>query len=155
MIRPAVPSDKVQVVELLRASHAGAGFDKVDGLTGFSFQFDVDCAERLFVSHLLLGRNLAIVHDVDGVAKGILMAAAYEHKFGHVWLASETVWWIDPAHRGGSAAIRMLDAYEAWAAKSGCKFAGMAGMGDDPGIAALYQRRGYTRAETHHLKAVS
>ncbi len=154
MIRPAVPNDKVQVVELLRASHAGAGFDKADGLTGFSFPFDIDYAERLFASHLLLGRATAIVHDVDGIARGILMASAYEHKFGPVWLANETVWWIDPSHRGGSTAIRMLDAYESWAAKSGCKFAGMVGMGDDPNIAALYQRRGYTRAETHYLKAV-
>ena len=46
----------------------------------------------------------------------------------------------------------MLDAYETWAAAQRCAFAGMAGMGEDPVVAALYLRRGYRRAETHFLK---
>jgi hypothetical protein len=82
------------------------------------------------------------------------MATASEHPFGPVWLARETVWWIDPAHRG-SAAVRMLSEYEAWAAEQGCLFVGMAGMGDDPAVGKLYQRRGYRRAETHYLKSLS
>lgn len=153
MIRPAASTDKTHVIELLRDSRVGAGFDTPTGPTGFTFQFDPDYAERLFLIHLR-GRNLCIVYDVAGRAEGVLMAAATEHPFGPVWLARETVWWIDPAHRG-SAAVRMLDAYEAWAAAQGCQFVGMAGMGDDPAVAKLYQRRGYRVAETHYLKAFS
>jgi GNAT superfamily N-acetyltransferase len=151
MIRPATPKDRSRVVELLADSHVGAGFDTPAGATGFTFPFDPAYAERLFLSHLR-GRNLAIVHDVDGTAQGVLLATASEHPFGPVWLARETLWWIDPAHRGGTAAPRMLDAYEKWAAAQGCRFVGMAGMGDDPTVAKLYQRRGYARAETHFLK---
>ena len=80
------------------------------------------------------------------------MATASEHPFGPVWLARETLWWINPAYRGGTAAVRMLDAYEEWAALKGCLFVGMAGMGDDPAVAKLYRRRGYGHAETHYLK---
>lgn len=150
MIRPAVPTDRGRVVELLRDSRTAAGFDNPAGTTGFTFPFDPAYAERLFLLHLRR-RTLAIVHDIAGTAQGVLMAIAAEHPFGPVWLARETVWWIDPAHRG-SAAPRMLDAYEKWAATQGCQFAGMAGMGDDPAVGALYQRRGYARAETHFLK---
>lgn len=69
-------------------------------------------------------------------------------------LARETVWFIDPEYRG-TAAVRMLDAYERWAKSLGCVFTGMAGMGADPKVAKLYLRRGYRVAETHYLKALS
>lgn len=152
MIRPARVSDKTDVVRLLRESREGAGFDRKDGPTGFVFPFVPAYAERLFATHLRGPLVLCLVHDVGGVAKGVLMAVASEHPFGPVLLARETLWWINPAHRGGTTAVRMLDAYEEWAALKGCSFAGMAGMGDDPAVAKLYQRRGYGGAETHYLK---
>lgn len=154
MIRPALASDKARIVELLRDSRAGAEFDRADGLTGFAFPFVPVYAERMFARYLRGPRVLCLIHDVDGAAQGVLMAHAFEHDFGPVWVAQERVWWIDPAHRGGTAAPRMLDAYEKWAAAQGCTFVGMAGMGDDPAVMKLYHRRGYRRAETHCLKAL-
>lgn len=150
MIRAATSSDTARVIELLRASHQAAGFD---GSGCFVFPFVEAYAERLFVQHLEMMNGCALVHAVDGRAQGILLAVAHQHPFGPVWLASETVWWIDPNHRGRSA-FAMLDAYEAWAREKRCAYAGMAGMGDDPVIAKLYERRGYVTAETHFLKAV-
>ncbi|MBW7968111.1 GNAT family N-acetyltransferase [Bradyrhizobium sp. BR 10289] len=152
MIRSATRSDTARAIELLRDSRLAAGFDGT-GKSGFAFPFVASYAERLFVRHLEMMNGCALVHDVSGVAEGLLLAVAYEHPYGPVWLASETVWWIDPAHRGRSA-FAMLDAYEAWASGKGCSFVGMAGMDDDPIIARLYERRGYRHAETHFLKAV-
>lgn len=154
MIRRATNDDKSRVIELLRDSRLGAGFDKPDGLTGFTFPFDPIYAERLFVRYRVAPRTFCIVYDVDGRAEGILMAHAFEHDFGPVLIAQERVWWIDPNHRGSSAA-RMLNAYEEWAINSGCKFVGMAGMGEDPIVGELYKRRGFRVAETHYLKALS
>jgi hypothetical protein len=150
MIRPAGLNDMPRAVELLRASHLAAGFA---GSAGFSCPFVPAYAERLFVSHLEMMNACCLALDVAGVAQGLLLAMAYQHRFGPVWLACETVWWIDPAHRGRSA-IAMLDAYEAWAGSKGCVFAGMAGMGEDPDVAKLYLRRGYAAAEKHFLKAL-
>ncbi|MBR0962259.1 GNAT family N-acetyltransferase [Bradyrhizobium japonicum] len=152
MIRSGTISDTARAVELLRDSHAAAGFDGT-GASGFEVAFETSYAERLFVQHLEMMNGCALVNDIQGRAEGILLAVAHEHPFGPVWLASETAWWIDPEHRGYSA-FAMLDAYEAWARGKGCRFAGMAAMGDDPVIARLYERRGYVRAETHFLKAV-
>ena len=148
MTRQGKRSDTARVVELLRDSHAAAGFGGGDG---FTFPFVASYAERLFVAHLEMMNACALVNDIDGTAQGLLLAVAHEHPFGPVWLARETVWWIDPAHRGRSA-IAMLDAYEAWAKGKRCRFAGMAGMGDDPDVAKLYCRRGYSAAEKHFLK---
>jgi hypothetical protein len=153
MIRLATMADRTRAVELLAASHAGAGFDSPDGVSGFVFPFVPEYAEHLFVTHLANGNCYALAHDVGGVAQGLLLAVAYEHPFGPVWMARETVWWIDPAHRG-RVAIQMLDAFEDWARGKECRFVGMAGMGEDPDIGKLYQRRGYRAAERHFLKAV-
>lgn len=152
-IRPAVASDQARVVRLLKDSRAGAGFDDARGPTGFSFPFDPAYAARLFMHHLQSPDALCLVHAPGDVAQGILMAVAFEHPFGPVRLAKETVWWIDPSHRG-VAAVKMLGAYEAWAKDRGCVYAGMAGMGSDPAVARLYERRGYRHAESHYLKAV-
>lgn len=153
MVRAAVDADRMRVIRLLKDSREGAGFDAATGVTGFTFPFVAAYAERLFLAHRAEANALCLVHDVDGVAQGVLMAVASEHPFGPVWLARETVWWIDPAHRG-TAAVRMLDAYEDWARGRGCAFAGMAGMGEDPDVGRLYRRRGYRVAETHFLKAL-
>ncbi|UGX98226.1 GCN5 family acetyltransferase [Bradyrhizobium barranii subsp. barranii] len=150
MIRPGEIGDRTRAVTLLRDSHQAAGFA---GAGGFVFPFDCAYAARLYAAHLDQVNACCLVLDVAGVAQGVLLAIACEHPFGPVWLARETVWWIDPAHRGRSA-IAMLDAYEAWAASRRCAFAGMAGMGDDPDVAKLYLRRGYFAAERHFLKGL-
>lgn len=151
MIRLGEIRDRDAAVLLLRDSRAAAGFDASTGVTGFVFPFEPAYADRLFRAHVESEDGLCLVSEADGLAQGILMAWAAEHPFGPVRLARETVWWIDPGHRG-SAAPRMLDAYEAWAREQGCAYAGMAGMGEDPDVAKLYLRRGYRCAETHFLK---
>jgi hypothetical protein len=153
MIRLALIADCNRAVTLLRHSHIAAGFDRADGPSVFAVPFNEDYAMRLFLAHVSTPRMLCLALDVDGVAQGLLMAVAFEHPFGPVWMARETVWWIDLTYRG-NAAIRMLDAYERWAGEQGCAFAGMAGMGDDPDVAKLYLRRGYKPAEKHFLKVL-
>ncbi len=150
MIRRAHSSDRERVIELLKASHIAAGFDRADGPSGFVVPFQREFAERLFFLHLG-ARFLCLVNDVEGVAQGVLMAAAQQHPFGPVLFAHETVWWIEPEHRG-FAAVKMIDEYETWAVSLGCASVGMAGIGEDPEVAKLYLRRGYLKAETHFLK---
>lgn len=154
MIRPANPTDKGRVIELLRDSRVGAGFDRADGISGFTFPFDPAYAARLFAQHTTTASAVCFVHDVNGVAQGVLMGVAFDHPYGPVRVSKDSMWWIDPSHRGGTAAVRMLDAFEAWAKERGCAFGGIAGMGDDPNITRLLERRGYRSAEVHFLKAL-
>jgi hypothetical protein len=152
VIRLATEADKVAVIKLLAASHVAAGFADVGAGAVFAFPFEAAFAERLFLVHLM-PRHLCMVHDVEGVPRGVLMAIAAQHPFGPVWLARETVWFIERAYRG-LAAVKMLDGYESWARGLGCQYIGMAGMGDDPEVGRLYRRRGFAVAETHYLKAI-
>ncbi|WP_316191315.1 MULTISPECIES: GCN5 family acetyltransferase [unclassified Bradyrhizobium] len=158
-VRPATVTDTARCVELLRSFH-GAWRDEVGGSLVDAgadperLDFSADHAERVVRAHLRGGFACAFVFAVDGLAEGLLLAAAFEHSFAPLWIAKETAWWIEPQHRGSRAAGQMLDAYQGWARERGCVFGGMAGMGDDPDVGVLYRRRGYIVAETHFLKAL-
>lgn len=127
---------------LLKSAHAAAHLP---------FPFSGPHALALVERHYRLPDMLALVIGPEGSPNGLLLASAQDHPFAAVRFAMETVWWIDPAARGGAAGA-MLDAYEAWAKEQGCAFVGMAALATFPRAGAIYERRGYREAETHYLK---
>ncbi|NTA48138.1 GNAT family N-acetyltransferase [Agrobacterium tumefaciens] len=138
-VRFAGASDRDRVVALLRESHEAAGF---------TFPFQAAYADRLFQQHL--ASPMACVLVAGNPAQGVLMAVAFEHPFGAGRIAKETVWYVAREARGRGA-IRMLDAYEAWALSLGCVSAGMASLATND-VSSLYGRRGYSAVETHFMK---
>lgn len=138
-VRRAADSDRLRVVALLRDSHKAAGF---------TFPFDAARAEGLFKSHMLDGLVLMLGQP----AAGVLMARTFDHPFGAGLWAKETVWYIDPTARGRGA-LRMLDAYEAWARAQGCSTIGMSSLASND-VSGIYLRRGYQPAETHFTKVL-
>lgn len=138
-VRRASSIDRVAVIRLLKESHAAAGF---------TFPFSAPHADALFRSHL--ASNLVLV--CGNPARGVLMAYTFEHQFGAGKWAHETAWYIEPEARGRSA-IRMLDAYEAWAREQGCVRVCMASLATND-VSRLYERRGYAPAETHFVKTL-
>lgn len=138
-VRHATPEDRLDVIRLLRDSHAAAGF---------TFPFSAPHADALFRQHMV--RGLVLVCGQP--AQGVLMAMTFDHPFGAGRWAKETAWYIAPGARG-RAAIRMLDAYEAWAREQGCTTIGMASLASND-VSKIYERRGYAPAETHFVKAL-
>lgn len=135
----ATSADRDRVVALLRESHEAAGF---------TFPFKAAYADRLFQQHM--ASPMACVLVAGKSAQGVLMACAFEHPFGAGRIAKETVWYVTTAARGRGA-IKMLDAYEAWARSIGCVSAGMASLATND-VSSLYGRRGYSAVETHFMK---
>lgn len=142
-VRFAIEGDRLKIVQLLRASHAAAGF---------SFPFRPASAESLFKTHFDDPASCCIVYAPDRYPEGVLMARAYHHAFGAGLWAQETVWWITPAYRGRSG-LEMLTAYENWARDIGCVSIGMASLASND-VSAIYLRRGYAVAETYFVKAL-
>lgn len=138
-VRFATAEDRDRVVALLGESHEAAGF---------SFPFQAAYADRLFQQHLL--SPMACVLVAGDRPEGVLMACAFEHPFGAGRIAKETVWYVTPSARGRGA-VKMLDAYEAWARSVGCVSAGMASLATND-VSSLYERRGYSAVETHFMK---
>ena len=142
-VRHAAPEDSLSVIRLLRESHEAAGF---------TFPFQAAYAAALFDGHMNHAHACALVLEHEGQVQGLLMASWFEHPFGAGRYAKETVWYVAPVARGRGA-IKMLDAYEAWAREQGCVSVGMASLATND-VSRLYKRRGYAPVETHFLKVL-
>jgi GNAT superfamily N-acetyltransferase len=71
--------------------------------------------------------------------------------------ATELFWWLDPEHRRGSLALRLMRAFEEWAEAEGCEavsFAFIHGTGREEVLDRWYRRRGYRPLETHYVKVL-
>lgn len=144
MIRQANVGDTLPVIALLREAHESA-------LSKF-FEFDAAMAERQWNAHLASAESICLVHEVDGVPRGVFVGAATNYPSGPVRLALEVVFWVTPQYRG-SAWLRIMREFEAWAKRKGCAFTSISSKQDERFSTAL-ERRGYAQAETHYLKAV-
>lgn len=70
-----------------------------------------------------------------------------------VRITSELVFWIEPEHRGGMAAVRLLKAAETEAKALGIQVNRMAVLSSSPEQASkLYERMGYTHTESYFSK---
>ena len=115
----------------------------------------VDAAylDSSFRAMLAAGSHLVLVLDVDGAARGVFCAAAARSPWSPVSAAIELGMWIDPAHRGGMAVLRMLRAYVAWAEDMGCIRASMTAL---PGrsLDRLYSRCGFQPDEINYMRRI-
>jgi GNAT superfamily N-acetyltransferase len=69
-------------------------------------------------------------------------------------VATEMFWYIDPAHRTGTGALRLLRAFEAWGRSRGAtelRLSHFMMKNNDP-LQRLYEHRGYTLLEQGYQK---
>lgn len=86
--------------------------------------FDFDVAKALSIWDRKVAqpdRWCLFVAEDDNKIIGVFAGAAHEHFFGTDLVSTDLILYVDPAHRGGSAAPRLIKAYEEWATKIGCK----------------------------------
>ncbi len=141
MIRKATAADKARVLCMAKAFHEASGIP---------IPFSAAAASVLFDAALTDADRLCLIYEQDAAARGVLAAIAAPHHLAPVKVASEIVWWIDPAWRGRGA-MKMLAAYETWASERDCQYISMVGLGADPAVSKLYARRGYQAVERHFM----
>lgn len=144
MIRRAKLDDTLPVLDLLREAHAAALYK--------FFEFDTKMAERQWMAHLVSQESICLVYEVDGIPRGVFVGTATNYPSGPVRLAIEVVFWVSPQHRG-SAWLRIMREFEAWAKDKGCAFTSISSKQDERFSTAL-ERRGYAPAETNYLRPV-
>ena len=83
---------------------------------------------------------------------GILIGMVGPSLLGPFKVAQEVIWWVDPAHRGGS--VGMLREYESWAISKGVFAIEVKSLAKFPETERLYERLGYSRLETNWVKWV-
>lgn len=81
---------------------------------------------------------------------GILIGMVGPSLLGPFKVAQELVWWVDPAHRGGS--VSMLSDYEDWAISKGVIAIKLTSLAMFPRTERLYERAGYSKLETNWVR---
>tara|TARA_R100001230_G_C5648909_1_gene154252 strand:+ start:185 stop:619 length:435 start_codon:yes stop_codon:yes gene_type:complete len=114
---------------------------------------DATYLDGSFRAMLASGSHLVLVLDVNGSARGVFCAVASRSPWSPVCAAIELGMWIDPAHRGGMAVLRMLRAYVSWAEGIGCIRASMTAL---PGrsLDRLYARCGFQPDEINYMRRI-
>lgn len=95
----------------------------------------------------LLEHGAIFVVDRGGVLVGMMAVTVVVHPMSGEVTGSEVAWWLQPEARGGTAAIRMLAAGEAWALERGATSFEMIAPAAST-VGELYRRRGYSEVET-------
>lgn len=108
MIRSATLADVPALVELGRAMHAES--PRWQGL-----EYVPEKVAEFFAILVGSPRGFVRVVDVGGLIVGGIVAAASEHWFSNSLTAFEIAVFVEPAHRGGMSAVRLLKEYRAWA----------------------------------------
>ena len=92
------------------------------------------------------------LHDDEVV--GGLVAVVNEMPINSYLVAQELMLWIDPDHRNGKTAPKMIEEYVNWAREKGCKFVRLSEidsvLNGKAGI--LFKRKGFDPVETAYVK---
>lgn len=86
--------------------------------------------------------------------KGMLGALKFNDPNTGELIATELFWFVDASARGRG--IKLLNAFEKWAKKEGCKKTIMVHLSDSipEEVKKIYIRKGYIELETHYMKGV-
>lgn len=123
---------------------------------------DLDYSEekmRGILQHIIAGKlpGGVLVAECDSVPIGMLGFLVTEHFFGSDKIASDLGVYVAPEHRGSSAFVRLVQAFEEWADTFGVK---ENSLGVSTGIhaeqtAGFLVRLGYERCGINLLKKVN
>jgi len=135
MIRPATHSDVPRLVELATLLHATSDYSRM------SFCPDKTGA---FMHELINGAGVIFVADLAGVVVGGMAGAVTDQWFSNDLIAYDYSLFIEPSRRSGITAIRLIQAFKAWAAIKGAKqiYMGIGTGVSVEGTTRLYESQG-------------
>jgi hypothetical protein len=113
-VRQWVPSDFTQVLALGQRLHE---------LSRFSFlPFEPARVRRLFDLHIAQPRKrCGFIAHRGSVSVGILAGRVETYTFCDELVASDEIFFVDPARCGGWAAVRLFKAFRSWAVEVGAR----------------------------------
>ena len=144
-IRPATLADVPRLVAMARQQIAATYGDAVP---------DSPAQVEATVTSLVTEPSGAcFVAEREGAVIGMIgLIASLNHASG-LPTASEVMWWMDPAARGGGVAL--LQRAERWAAETGAAVIQMVAPVTNPRVGRLYARRGYAALETTYQAPIT
>lgn len=105
----------------------------------------------------VISAGMSFVAVADAQIIGAILGVACPFWFArHITAAIELAWWVAPSHRGSSAGLKLLNAFERNAASLGIQHIGISDLvvGGETPVAKLLARRGYRLTERMHTKEI-
>lgn len=136
MIRPMVEDDIDEVVELAAVMYR-------ESVNYRRLEFSPERVREMVV--MVMQNGFAVVAVKDGRIIGLMAGSLVQPAFSRDLMACDFLLYILPQHRGGTAAIRLVDAYVQWARQGGVKMITVgvtAGIDNDAAI-AFYRAMGF------------
>lgn len=107
-----------------------------------------------FAANMLTNpKGSVLVAEQDGVLVGVIAFITMPHWFSGEVTATEMIWYVEPEHRAGGVAMRLM-----WASESLAKSLGatrMAFTAPTPQVGELYTRFGYKMVEIAYQRSLS
>lgn len=120
--------------------------------------FDRDTARASITALIGAEVGVCLVAVIDGEVVGGIVGALAPLWFAPTCLsATEFAWWVSEEHRGGTAGIKLLRAFEQWAKNKGAAMVSMSDLVIEGATPAgrLFEKLGYTVIERSHVKKVN
>lgn len=143
-IRTATSRDLPRIVELGSRS-------LVDGPYAGIIEDNPEQSSK-FAEHMLSNGHILLAED-DGEVVGLLGFIVADHHFSGQRYATELMFYVEPEHRKGGAALKLFWECERMAKELGAKT--MVFTAPNDGVAALYKRFGYRQLEIAYSKALN
>lgn len=153
IVRPATEADIPRIVEMARRFYPESPYPPLYGPMA-----DQQSAGLALVAMNGYGDTIdpgvmLVAEDGDQIVGMVCLSADRATFNPAVRTTNELVFWVEPEHRGGMAAVRLLKAAEAEAKAKGFEVNRMAVLSSSPAqAAALYERMGYVQTETYYSK---
>ncbi len=106
--------------------------------------------QQLLDSEVGLVKVACFNKEIIGAIAGVVS----ELPINDLVVAQELMLWLDPSHRNGKTAPKLIDGYVEWASKKGCDFVRLSALeGILSGKAGvLFKRKGFKPIETAYIK---
>jgi len=92
----------------------------------------------------------------EGEIVGALIAVVSELPINDIWFSQELMFWIDPEHRKGRTAIKLIDDYVEWSECRGCSFSRLSDLDNvlKTRAGTLFKRKGFKPTEIAYVKEI-
>jgi GNAT superfamily N-acetyltransferase len=155
-IRAATMEDIPQIVEMAERFYPESPYPAIYGDMPKAQAAGLAIVAMQGLADSGIAPGVMLVAEQDGVLIGMLCCHIDPATFTPAVIAAELVWWVEPEHRGGMTAVRLLRAGETAARERGATVFNMAALATSPAEAReILKRLGYAPTHTVYTKRLT
>jgi len=119
-------------------------------------KFDSNKVNDLVTQLLQVPEGFVQIALADDEIVGALIGVVSGIPINSMVFAQELMFWLDPNHRNGKTAPKLIDSYVKWAENMGCNFIRLSELDNilDGKAGILFKRKGFIPVETAYVKEV-